>query len=127
MSDVNLSIVQGRLTRMPELRKTNSGVSVCDVQLASNRYVKRKDKEKEYDQFTTFVRVTLWNQMAERYAEQLKTGDQVIITGQLVDDNYEKDGQKTSGRLKIDNVSQVSIVARAKEKTEKESTEPPEV
>lgn len=112
MSDVNVSMVQGRLTRNPEVRKTPSGVSVTDLSIASNRFVKRKQGE-GYDTYTTFVRVTLWNQMADRYAAQLKKGDMVFIEGQLVDDSYTADdGTKHNGRLKIDNVTRVNLLAK---------------
>lgn len=97
MSDVNRVLISGRLTRDPELRKTPSGTSVLDLGLASNRY--SKDKR----QFTTFPRVTLWDKQAEWAAENLRTGDTVFVEGQLVDDNFKRDGQMTSGRLKIDN------------------------
>jgi single-strand DNA-binding protein len=125
MSDVNVSVIGGRLTRMPELRTTPSGVAVCDLTIASNRYRKRKSAE-GFDTYTAYVRVTLWDDMAERFAKQLKTGDGVLVTGQLVDDNFEKDGQKTSGRLKIDNVSQLNVVTKAKPKAEGDAPEAPE-
>ena len=128
MSDVNLVILQGRLTRTPETRKTSSGVNVTDLSVASNRYRKQVTGD-GFDKDTTFTKVTLWNQMAERYAAQLKQGDMVMVTGQLVDDSYEKDGVKHNGRLKVDNVSQLNVLAKAKLKTETtgESAETPEV
>lgn len=112
MSDINMVIFQGRLTRKPELRTTPSGVSVTDLSVASNRQVPKKGVEGEFNEFTTFAKVTLWNKMAERYAQRLNTGDMIIVQGRLVDDNFEKDGNKTSGRLKIDQVSQVNVVPK---------------
>lgn len=97
MSDVNVICLSGRLTRNPELRRTPSGVAVCDLGIASNRY--SKDKR----QFTTYTRITVWDKQAEWAGENLQTGDAIFVQGQLVDDNFEKDGVQTSGRLKIDN------------------------
>lgn len=125
MSDINIVVLQGRLTHNPELRKTPSGVSVCDFQIASNRFVPRKGQEGQFDKYTTFTRITLWNRLAERYADgkgALKTGDMIMVEGQLVDDNYEKDGQKTSGRLKVDNVTRLNVLVRHTPKAETPST-----
>lgn len=112
MSDINLSILQGRLTRKPELRTTPSGVAVCDLSVASNRQVPRKGAEGQFDEYTTFVKVTLWNKMAERWVKKLDTGDMVIVQGQLVDDNYTKDNVKTAGRMKIDQVTRLNLLPR---------------
>lgn len=118
MSDVNHVIFSGRLTRNPELRKTPSGVSVTDLAVASNRFA--RDKR----QFTTYLRCTLWDKQAEWACEHLGTGDTVFIQGQLVDDNFEKDGNQTSGRLKLDN-ARVQLI-RKKQVVESEESETPE-
>jgi single-strand DNA-binding protein len=95
-NDVNTVIISGRLTRNPELRRTPSGAAVLDFAVASNQY-------KGDQQFTTFVKVTLWNQSAEWFSQRLGVGDHVMIQGRLGDDNFEdkKNGNKTSGRLKV--------------------------
>ncbi len=106
MQDINEVTLTGRLTRKPELRKTPSGVSVCDLSVASNRYIGKDDSGRPR-QFTTFTKVTLWERKAEYWAQQLNTGDLLFVRGRLVDDNFEKDlgnGQtmKTGGRLKVE-------------------------
>ena len=121
MSDVNVVIISGRLTRDPQTRTTPSGVTVCDLGIASNRYSSNKE------QFTTFVRVTLWKKQAEWAGEFLHVGDTIQVQGQLFDDNFEKDGQKTSGRLKIDN-ARVNLLRRKQvEDNESQSETPVEV
>lgn len=109
MNDVNHVIVSGRLTRNPEKRQTPSGASVCDFAIASNRYFSG-------NQYTTFIKVTLWNKAADYFKDKLAVGDHVFVSGQLFDDNFEqnKDGVslKTSGRMKIDN-ARVTIVNKA--------------
>mgnify|MGYP000326731649 CR=1 FL=1 len=115
MSDTNQVWLSGRLTKNPELRQTPSGVAVCDLTIASNRYGKVGDDGKR-QQYTTFARCTVWNRQAEVLSDMLHTGDHVGVVGQLFDDNFEQerdDGSsfKTSGRLKIDNAS-VTIYSR---------------
>lgn len=122
MSDVNTVVLGGRVTRDPLVKTTPSGVHVCDVGVASNRY--SKDGRK----FTTFTRVTLWNKQAEWAGENLGTGDTVLVQGCLVDDNYEQDGKQTSGRLKIEHARVQLIRKKAVDKNPEEpSVEAPEV
>lgn len=124
MSDMNQVWLSGRLTRNPELRRTPSGVAVCDFSIASNRYSKRVDATGKHQQLTTFSKVTVWNKAAEVLATKLSTGDAVQVLGYLVDDNFEqKDGSgKTSGRLKV-KALQVTLVSKNSKQTT-ENTEP---
>jgi single-strand DNA-binding protein len=131
MSDVNIVVLQGRLTHTPELRRTGSNVSVVDIQLATNRFIPVKGQEGEYKKDTVYTRVTLWNRLAERYADPksksfLNKGDMVVVEGQLVDDSYEKDGVKYNGRLKVDNVSSLTLITRAAKKPAESSSTPTE-
>lgn len=104
--DVNFVAISGRLTRTPEIRETPSGATVMDFSIACNRYVNGEQR-------TTYFKTTLWNKAAEWFGQRLGTGDQVMIQGKLVDDNFtQQDGAKTSGRLKIDN-AHISILNRA--------------
>ena len=101
LSDWNEVRVSGRLTHNPELRKTDSGVAVCDISVASNRYA-RPDANGNQREFTTFVRATAWNKQAEYIAKNAHTGDEVILLGILEDDNFKPEGgDKTYGRLKV--------------------------
>lgn len=113
MSDMNQVWLSGRLTRTPELRRTPSGVAVCDFSIASNRYSKRADPQGKHQQLTTFTKVTVWNKAAEVLSTKLATGDAVQVLGYLVDDNFEqKDGSgKTSGRLKV-KALQVTLIGK---------------
>lgn len=116
-SDVNRVTWTGRLTRNPELRRTPSGVAVCDIWIANNRY------SSEGKQFTAYSRATCWNKQAEFLGGDKggKTGDLVFVEGVLVDDNFETEKgnpeSMTKGRLKIDNAN-VKILARKQVKDE---------
>lgn len=124
-SDINRWQGTGRLTRNPELRQTPSGVAVCDLSIASNRY------SSEGKQFTTYTRVTVWNKQAEFLGDVekgLKVGDFIYAEGPLVDDNFETTkgdaSTRTSGRLKVDNAL-VKILARKQAKAEEPPAEEP--
>jgi single-strand DNA-binding protein len=100
MSDVNITVISGRLARKPELRHTPSGTAVTDFSVANNLRGKN-GREK-----TIFMRCSVWNKAAE-FVGTLDTGDHVTVQGELADDNYEQTkgdpSTLTRGRLKLDN------------------------
>lgn len=111
MSDINTIIIEGRLTRMPELRKIpGTDVPVCDLIIASNR--QRKKSDGTWDKQTTYIKVTQWHEHALVASDRYATGDRVLVYGMLVDDNFELDDGKTSGRNKIDNAT-VKLIEKA--------------
>lgn len=77
----------GNMTGPVELRFTQSGKAVGNVTVARSR--KRGDDEQ-----TDFVRVSLWEGLAE-HAAQLDKGTRVIVSGRMESREYEtKDGEK---------------------------------
>lgn len=93
MADANLTIT-GNLTADPELRVTNSGVSVAQFSVASTPRVKVNGEWQDGE--TVFLRVSVWRDLAEGAADELRKGDSVIVVGKLKQRSYEKDGQKRS-------------------------------
>ena len=61
---MNKAILMGRLTKDPELRSTNGGVSVCSFTVAVDRRFKNAQGEREAD----FIPVVCWRQTAELVA-----------------------------------------------------------
>lgn len=87
---MNHIILVGRLTRDPELKYTPSGVPVANFDLAVDRPL-QKDKEKETD----FIRIVVWNKLAENCANYLGKGRLIAVEGRLQIRSYEgQDGQK---------------------------------
>lgn len=81
----------GRLGRDPELKKTQSGMSVCSFQIAVDRS-KPKDKDEAE---TDWISCVAWNKTAEILDQFAHKGDQVGIDGRLQTRSYEKkDGSK---------------------------------
>jgi single-strand DNA-binding protein len=77
----NKIIIVGNLGRDPELRYTPQGVAVCDLSVATTE--KKRDKSGEFQDTTTWFRVTLWRQQAENAAKYLAKGRQVYVEGRL--------------------------------------------
>jgi single-strand DNA-binding protein len=77
----NKIIIVGNLGRDPELRYTPQGTAVCNFSMATTE--KRRDKSGEFNDVTTWFRVTVWDKKAEVAAKYLQKGSQVYIEGRL--------------------------------------------
>lgn len=77
----NKIIIVGNLGRDPELRYTPQGNAVCSFTLATNE--RRRDKAGEFQDITTWFRVTLWGNQAETASKYLAKGRPVYIEGRL--------------------------------------------
>lgn len=119
--DLNMCTLSGRIVKDPEIRTTPNGGCVTDVTIASNRWVTSRPVEgqtpAESKRVTTYVKVTFWNKMAEKWGEYLRKGDKILVIGKLTDDNYKlKDSdQMTRGRLKLDHIESIAVLEEAKE------------
>ncbi len=92
---INSILITGNLTADPELRYTPDGQAVLGFQIASTR--RYQDKSGEWQDDTTFVRVTAWRETAERMGERLHKGSAVFVEGRLQSRFWETpDGQKRS-------------------------------
>ena len=91
MSNLNLNkvIMGGRLTNEPELKTTQSGLSVVSFSIAVNRKVKQGEEQKP-----DFFNVTAWRQTADFVSRYFHKGSSICIVGQLQNSSWEKDGQK---------------------------------
>ncbi len=87
----NKIILVGNLGRDPELRYTPQGNAVCNFSMATNE--KRRDKNGDLQDITTWFRVTLWNKQAENASKYLQKGNPVYIEGRLkLDEWTDRDG-----------------------------------
>ena len=87
----NRAVLIGRLTADPELKTTQSGVSVCSFTLAVDRRFKGQDGERRAD----FISIVTWRQTAEFVSRFFHKGDPIGIEGSIQTRNYEdKQGNK---------------------------------
>ncbi len=91
--NVNKVLLVGRLTRDPEIRNTSSGQSVASIFMATNRFWKDKNGQRQ-DQ-TEFHNVILWGRLAEIAGQYLTKGQEAYIEGRLQTRKYTaKDGNE---------------------------------
>lgn len=109
----NKVILVGNLGRDPELRYTGQGTPVCSFSIATNE--RRKDRNGELQDRTTWFRVTLWNQRAETASQYLAKGMPVYIEGRLrVEEYVDRDG-KPRHSLEVDATEMQFIGSRKQE------------
>lgn len=89
---LNQITLMGRLTRDPELRRTQSGTAVASFSLAVDRDYSGKDGgEKETD----FIDCVAWRSTAEFISKYFSKGRMAVVTGRLqIRPWTDKDGNK---------------------------------
>ena len=99
---LNKIILMGRLTRDPELRRTNSGTAVASFNIAVDRDFKSQSGEKETD----FIDIVAWRNTAEFVSKYFAKGRTAVVEGRLqIRDWTDKDGGKRrSAEVIADNV-----------------------
>lgn len=87
---MNKVMIMGRMANDPELRTTQSGISVTSFTVAVER-PPVKDKERETD----WIDVVAWRGTAEFICKYFGKGSPIIVSGTLQSRNWEdKEGNK---------------------------------
>lgn len=96
----NKVILIGNLTADPELKQTQSGLSVCSFYIAVNR---KMAKNGECD----FINIQTWRQTAEFVSRYFKKGKPILVCGQLQNDSWEdqQGNKRTTTKVVADEVS----------------------
>lgn len=79
---LNRIVLMGRLTRDPELRTTQSGLSVVSYTLACDRDIRSQDGG-DQNSNVDFIDVVSWRQQAEFVGKYFKKGQLVCVEGRL--------------------------------------------
>lgn len=82
---MNKSLLIGRLTAQPELRKTATEKSVIRSTLAVNRQFKTADGERGVD----FLSIVIWGKSAELFVAYAQKGSLISIEGELRSRRYD--------------------------------------
>ena len=88
---INRVVLTGHLTKDPELKVTQSGLSVVQFVIGVQRQFARKDGEREAD----FISCVAWRKTAENIARYFKKGQLIGIDGRVQTRSYDdKNGQR---------------------------------
>ena len=94
-ADVNYDVKTGRLTKDVEVKSINSSFLITGS-LAVNRSFKKGDEWVEEASFFNFKMWLKSQKQVDFYTQYLKKGAQVTIDGEMIQERWEKDGQKQS-------------------------------
>ena len=97
---INRSVLVGRLTRDPELRKTQTGKSVVSFTVA----IARRFNKEESD----FINCVAWNQTADFMANYLTKGALIAVEGSIQSRTYD---DNTGKRVYVQEVVSESVNA----------------
>lgn len=99
---LNTVILMGRITAAPELKKTQSGISLVNFSIAVDRAY-RSGSERQTD----FINIVAWRQTADFICNYFKKGQMIAIEGSIQTRPYEdKNGNKrTAFEVVANNVS----------------------
>ena len=99
---LNRIIIMGRLTRDPELRRTQSGTAVTSFSLAVERDFRSQSGEKETD----FIDVVAWRSTAEFVNKYFSKGRTAVVEGRLqIREWTDQEGRKRrSAEVVADNI-----------------------
>lgn len=74
---VNHLVLQGRLVADPELRQTQSGISVCSFRVAWSKQYKETETK-------LFLPCTAWRGTGEIVSKHFHKGKEILVEGELV-------------------------------------------
>ena len=87
---MNVISITGRLCADPEMRKTQSNISVTKFAIAVDRKYTPQGEEKKAD----FIEVQAWRGTADFICKHFRKGQLIAIEGEIQTDNYtDKDGK----------------------------------
>ena len=100
---LNKIFIMGRLTRDPELRRTQSGTAVTSFSLAVDRDFKDKSTG---ERTTDFIDVVAWRQTGEFVSRFFNKGRMAVVEGRLqIREWKDKDGNnRRSAEVVADNI-----------------------
>ncbi len=95
---INHVTIQGRLTKDPEVKTTQSGIKFCNFTVAwSEKYKEVESK--------CFLNCKAWRGTAELLGKYWSKGKEILLEGRLLTEEWEKDGQKqTRQTLDVQNI-----------------------
>ena len=91
----------GNLTRDPELRTTQSGVSVCSFTVAVNRRQTAAQRQNGQQADADYFRVSAWRELGENCHKWLIKGKKVCVVGPVSVSTYAGNDGKTYANLEV--------------------------
>lgn len=122
MADLNKVILIGRITADPELKQSQSGLSVCSFSIGINRRTKGDQGQQTVD----FLNIVAWRRQAEFVCKYFKKGQAILICGQIQTRSYtdKQNNKRTAVEVVADEVSFVGNKESSTEAKNEAPTQP---
>lgn len=111
----------GNLTKDCEVRKTKTGLSVCDFTVAVNKRMKTSDGS--WDEIKTFVRCQAWRSTADFLGVYGKKGSLLQVVGELRDASWTDQSDVRHDLMKVE-ASAVNLLERVRREDRQERQAP---
>ena len=115
----NCSLI-GRLTKDPEVKKTQSGTSVCSFTIAVDRRFKNADGTRQTD----FIPCVGWRQVADIIGQYFHKGSRIGITGSIQTRSYDSQNGKVFVTEVL--VEEIEFIDKRSETQEQNQTPAPQ-
>jgi len=98
MNNLNSILIEGNLTKDPDVSYTSKGTAVCKFSVGCNRSWKQDEQTQKE---VSFFDVSAWGRQAEVCGEYLKKGRGVRVVGRLKQDRWTDAEGKVRSRILI--------------------------
>lgn len=114
---MNTIILKGRLTKDPELKATQSGISICRFCVAVNRRFNKDEAD--------FINCVAWRGTAEFIFKYFKKGHEICLSGALTVNHWENEEGKSewSSEVTVDNAEFCGSKSEKSENNVKQSAD----
>ncbi len=99
MNNLNSILIEGNVTKDPDIFVTTNGNSLCKFPIASNRVYRNKDQELTEE--TSFIIIETWGGLAEHCGTYLQKGQRVRIVGRLKQERWQNEDNQHRDRFVI--------------------------
>lgn len=98
---LNHIVIQGRLTRDPDLRATNNGTLVASFTVAVDRDFQRGGTEDKTD----FIDCVAWRSTGEFVSKYFRKGSMIVVSGRLQSRIWvdREENKRTAWEINVDN------------------------
>ena len=107
---INRVVLVGRMTRNPELRRTQQGDAVTSFTLAVNRNFTSGDGQRQAD----FINCVVWRKPAENVERYCSKGSLVGVEGKIQTRTYDDKDGKQYLLLRLDAIACSSLILEIK-------------
>lgn len=119
-TNANVVLMNGNLTKDPDLRETGGGTPICELRIATNSSFKKDGK---WESKAHFFQINVWGGQGENCAKYLQKGSKITVVGRLEYQQWENKEGETNSRVVIV-ANQIEFLANYKSPDEvKKETE----